>query len=746
MGHSKKLFYLGVSDPNGGEKDDNMNTPENTGEKQTDRVTGFSPTTTQMIMAFRLILFLGYLGISGWLLGEIFVDKGCFVRQSYHQVALSSFVSNSLYTATQVIRRPPSSRVEVLAHVSVRDKQKVADLGAFPTMIASPVEDAAFWPVLVQMDVNLNEIFGKRLAGNFSETIAVLLGGNDTDNLLASASKGKMLYNQTESLDTIYKPILENLLGHLNDYGAGGVSAIFTRLDKKTETPLDLFNLYSKMVEATRPGTYILMGDGRVVAPDLPMPVEISNLMTALRAQSMHGRDIGGLLPNIGRCVDPIKMENKTVTINGVKKEMEVAVDKEIDRWIHDVADIVTHSHLRGSCILTGQVSMVDVSSNYKTSATPFSSSNVLYLMLIIVWISASFSLFHLMGPDLIPDKNVMWERIQMVMKFLLFAWHIVIVVLTVLPIMYTEKNVPLNNVLLSAVLIFVTIIMQMKSFSQKDALKEVVNPENDSQKFDESILEGYENSENPFHQDSKYKGNPLQPNLVSRFHMGRKITYVSMEAGEFKEKMKKGMISVQQMFSVKDSKNLKYMEYAITSPLLFASVLAAISPSASTSAIILTYLSSLAFYLICMATTKFTDMAKNFRSDEKLMGFTGTGTAILCIVAILASYNCLYIFGVYGTRYGTTNEPDNLLSASVWIIVVLQIIFTISFVLFSGVQAFALFPKQADNLDFVFMLLLSFINIMFKVFVPILVASSSLQGRFPEQGCSMWADTQAFA
>lgn len=230
----------------------------------------------------------------------------------------------------------------------------------------------------------------------------------------------------------------------------------------------------SRLVEANRPGTYVLMGNGKVVAPDLPMPVEISNLMTSLRAQSMQGRNIGGLLPNIGRCVRPVKTENKTVTILGVQvKDVPVPVQGDTERWIKDIADIVSNSHRRGSCILTGQVSMVDVSTNSMTSGMPFSSTNVLYMALAITWISASFSLFHLRWAeidDIFSQRVAVNQTFKWGVRVLLVVWHFIIVVLTTLPIMYKDKHIPLNNVLISTVLVVASMAVQIKFFVVEDS------------------------------------------------------------------------------------------------------------------------------------------------------------------------------------------------------------------------------------------------------------------------------------
>lgn len=211
-------------------------------------------TVNAAVLVAKIALFVGYLVVSIWMLVKIFDQKGCFVRQSYHQQSLSSFVSSDMYTGTQIVRPPPRSRVEVLSYRAVPDKQKMSDLGAFPTIVSDPVKDAAFWPVHVQPDANLNEIFQNRQAVNFTATIAALIG-EDPGRALAHALNGT-LFSQNKSLlqgleGTQYYPIVENLLGHLNTFSAGMTSSLYTSVGSgMMDSPLDLFDQYSRYTHA----------------------------------------------------------------------------------------------------------------------------------------------------------------------------------------------------------------------------------------------------------------------------------------------------------------------------------------------------------------------------------------------------------------------------------------------------------------------------------------------------------------
>ena len=76
---------------------------------------------------------------------------------------------------------------------------------------------------------------------------------------------------------------------------------------------------------------------------------------------------------------------------------------------------MVSSSHLRGTCLLTGQQATVDITSNYKTSLTMFSSVNMLFMLTVVLWISASFALFYTGGLPQSKDESrlIQSERIR---------------------------------------------------------------------------------------------------------------------------------------------------------------------------------------------------------------------------------------------------------------------------------------------------------------------------------------------
>ena len=69
-------------------------------------------------------------------------------------------------------------------------------------------------------------------------------------------------------------------------------------------------------------------------------------------------------------------------------------MDKEADKDA-EMLKFDSTSHRAGTCLLTAQQAVVDISSNYRTSLTLFSSVNLLFIVWVVMWISSSFALFY---------------------------------------------------------------------------------------------------------------------------------------------------------------------------------------------------------------------------------------------------------------------------------------------------------------------------------------------------------------
>jgi hypothetical protein len=134
--------------------------------------------------------------------------------------------------------------------------------------------------------------------------------------------------------------------------------------------------------------------------------------------------------------------------------------------------DIRGSSRRMGTCLLTGQHAMVDISSNPKTSMVFFSSVNPLFVATVVLWISASFSLFFL-GKDFLKyfKNTVIGKRLGDkdswggfgISDFVLVVctvWNLVLAIISLVPFAQ-DKNVPVNNSAMAVIVIFLTIATQ---------------------------------------------------------------------------------------------------------------------------------------------------------------------------------------------------------------------------------------------------------------------------------------------
>lgn len=370
------------------------------------------PAMDLILWVVRLLAFIGYATLSIILVTSLMSDGNCSVRHTYRQEFLAGFTANPFYSSTQIIRAPPSA-YHMDTHGLVY-AQHASDIGAFPVIIANPVKDAAFWPVVYDPDASLNSLYSAIPAGG----IQSMLDAIDS------------IQNKEE-----YNVQLEEDLKHLPALSAIAKDASDVSKHKEWSPEMRKF------------GSYHLMKNGFVVATDMPMPTKTTGIFTSMYSQTQHGfaGHRGGMLPNIGRCVGEIQ---------------ELPERKDEIEWLQRLAGLATNSHRRGSCLLTGQQDAVDVSSNHKTTAVWFTSLNMVYTTLIAVWISASFSLF-LLGKPPVGEKHKKWmSRWESVVVAVAALWNVVLVVISV--VSHYGHNIPMNNVFIGIILLSLAIGTQV--------------------------------------------------------------------------------------------------------------------------------------------------------------------------------------------------------------------------------------------------------------------------------------------
>lgn len=428
---------------------------------------------------------------------------------------------------------------------------------------------------------------------------------------------------------------------------------------------------------------------------------------------------------------------------------MQVPTDpKDVERWIKDIADMVTHSHLRGTCAMTGQIRMVDVSSQTQTSLTPFASTNPVFMMLVITWITSSFSLFYVRSPDLIPDENGKWEMMRKLMVGVLAIWHIAIIVIILLPAMYSDKNIPMNNMIISIILVGVSAILQLKYYDKKSAKREAKDSLKAAGIPDEQItnllhgMQGTVRARSPFTISGK-NSRPAEP--LGLVFMG------DDEKRGAKKTLEKYLVHPEEQL---DTNTLRFAEYAITTPPLVVVVLASVSPSTSTTALLITYISTAGFYLICMAATKFAvaiqrleqKKEKNTEDENEKVKWrvTWQGGAVMIIIILLSAATMAYVLVQYGILAGFQGQvADPKIQVATYLVVVAQCVIALTVVISFIMQIRGMWNFEDTTQKAMILLVYSFINGLIKFIIPILVVLASLDNNLPTQNCYMWADMQ---
>ena len=229
------------------------------------------------------------------------------------------------------------------------------------------------------------------------------------------------------------------------------------------------FNEQNKTVWSTELGPAANPGAAALARGTLDTMLRISG-------QPPHA---GMQLPNLGRCIQP--------------PDKATLQDKQtVTDWGTSLAKLEHYSQRLGTCLLTGQQTTVDVSSNARTSVLLFSSVNVVFMVGIVLWITASFALFNLGGwikSDMEFSDATSQEVLQgsrtidccsccpaysdccgcwpaysdEVLMIVAVVWNIVPIFL-ILDRGYRENNnIPLNNAILAISALLVSILVQWK-------------------------------------------------------------------------------------------------------------------------------------------------------------------------------------------------------------------------------------------------------------------------------------------
>ena len=678
----------------------------------------------------RFITFLAYAGMAFALL-MIGINKNpCFVQSTYKQEFLAKVVANPFYSSSQIVKHGPKSMYEIKKQYSYPFKQHASDIGMFPIIHLDTTDHSAFWPV--------EDLPTQSLAAGGWVTLPAM----DMKN-------GIYYYNQSS---------------------------------------------------------------GNVTAKDIPLLQGTGSVLAEMALQSVNGPVKGGsVLPNLARCIKPIPDNPQLVNL---------------EDWLFGLRRLVTNSHLCGTCLLTGQQATVDITSNYKTSLTIFSSVNMIFMLAVVLWISASFALFYVGGfPDAekqvesdaeasssainsscnnncgccATNSNIMNSSSDWFI-FISILWNFALIVYAMIPSVQSNSNIPLNNVVMTIIACLAAIAVQWHwaNYSGKEYVVKGQKNQTQKQQQQQLLLNGPQNqsmmvqdTKNSIHFPSFNTANFLSVASEKKYQQ-QKMASSSNNGGEYVSlkiinhggggggiqklgapfahpnyyrgikvffalkcrciEMPGLTFFVALLLFLQDQMHLdtvKTLEYAITTPLMSAVLLASFSPTVPTGVVQLLFLLLLASHILCVPVTYLSNMYK--RMQTSYTDQTNQGCMVMAIFLLLGICYILQINAIsvklifFRQLWDSMYHVDSLLIAATVMMVSLQSLFLLSML----AQAIANVVDEskvaaafdAGTIARFAIRAYTTINFVLKFVVGWLAFYTALNKAFPAYACGIWAN-----
>lgn len=218
----------------------------------------------------------------------------------------------------------------------------------------------------------------------------------------------------------------------------------------------------------------------------------------------------GMQMPNLRRCIDPEKLPSE--------EQIATKSREQFFDWFNIGARLQRNSHLRGTCLLNGVQGSVDMTSNYRTSAILFSSVNVMFMVALITWITASFSLFYIgshqmMSPEA-GDSAICWHFADIIV-IVSMTWNFLGIIFILMPEVRVNSSIPANNAIIGVVALVVTMLVQWRlaNFYKNDVdtidqTAKMANEEEIAQNYSGPDKAG--DSSYPSQQDGVLRGIPV--------------------------------------------------------------------------------------------------------------------------------------------------------------------------------------------------------------------------------------------
>lgn len=375
-----------------------------------------SDTWMGMVMVVSIFGMYAILSISTLSVIASVSPEKCRLRYTYRQMFMDNYVGNPLYVSTNVVREPPRSRHEVLEGQAPVYSHMMYEVTVLPILQGNSSRDSAYMPVFMQ-------------APDSMRTRVEFYNNPKANLLLQLAERGHISGSEGAILDALNISANDppGTREHLQKFiqGAESAEVVIDRVEA-------FYNLYEK------PGTYIVEqpSNSPQTAPEVLFQGyhHLSVSQPKDGVSSLVGEKI---LRQVRRTGDPGLYVNLLRCTGGHDVTSDKATDVK-DFW-ELLSENRNFSHRATMCALNGQPSMVDITSDPRTSLSLFSTNDGVFLINAVVWISASFFLTRV-----IEKMSLSW--MTQVLSVVLLLWQVAFIILNIV-FFYVSDWVPINNV-----------------------------------------------------------------------------------------------------------------------------------------------------------------------------------------------------------------------------------------------------------------------------------------------------------
>lgn len=195
-------------------------------------------------------------------------------------------------------------------------------------------------------------------------------------------------------------------------------------------------------------------------------------------------------------------------------------------------------------------------------------------------------------------------------------------------------------------------------------------------------------------------------------------------------------------------------MEFTITTPLLFASILASVSPTVPTAMVQWSFACLVGSHLLCIPIMYMCHLSVSMKKRGDLnasyvaVGLTHAVGILLVPCAFLQAIG-LGIQGIFFVRTAQFYEVHDLLKGVFWLFIVLQCIFVLC-VTITSIMAIVIVNFDGNTDDYgkgteVFSWIYTVLNFIVKIAVVSMLASAADSKIFPVLSCDVWQGEFAF-